>query len=249
MPSNWQHVAELLANALNPSADRQFRSAADGWRAVLEVLAPCLRSSRPRPAGSSTSLASPESKLPDPRWCAAQAVEELGAELRRQRRRETHAAALLSVARWWQHAVPSREASEIAAANESTPPQARPIRPHDGWRMELTASEWQGFMELPGLTRVLAEELRLILGAERFPFQRSVLRVGWRHGWFDESTDRDAAQYLLANIASEGGLDRRALWRGLTEVAERWCGRQPDCDNCPLRAALPAGGPISLGEE
>ena len=251
MRSNWQQVAELLTNELSPAPGWPIRSASEAWQGVLEVLAASLRSVRSKTAVTSTASPTPDSPLLDPRWCAAQSIEELAVELRRHRRRETHAAALRAVAHWWTNVVPPplHETVDSGAAPGSGHTSGRMAHPPNTWRIELSQAEWRKFAELPGLSRGLAEELRLMLGAETFPFQRGVQRVGWRHGWFDEATDRDAAQHLLATIAAEGGVDRRELWSGLSEVAERWCGRKPDCDSCPLRGVLPARGPIPLGEE
>ncbi len=251
MRSNSQQVAELLTNELSPAPGWPIRSASEAWLGVLEVLAASLRSVRSKTTVTSTASSTPDSPLLDPRWCAAQSVEELAVELRRHRRRETHAAALRAVAHWWTNMVPPplHETVDSGAAPGSGHTSGRMAHPPNTWRIELSQAEWRKFAELPGLSRGLAEELRLMLGAETFPFQRGVQRVGWRHGWFDEATDRDAAQHLLATIAAEGGVDRRELWSGLSEVAERWCGRQPDCDSCPLRGVLPARGPIPLGEE
>lgn len=251
MRSNWRQVAELLTNELPPAPGWPIRSASEAWQGVLEVLAPNLRSARSKTPVSSTALATPDSPLLDPHWCTAQPIAELAAELHRHRRRKTHAAALQAVAHWWKNVVPPslHETTDSGLAPASGHISGRLAQTPNTWRIELSQAEWRKFAELPGLSRGLAEELRLMLGAETFPFQRGVQRVGWRHGWFDESTDRDATQHLLATIAAEGGVDRRELWSGLSEVAERWCGRQPDCDKCPLSGVLPASGPIPLGEE
>lgn len=260
MQPRWRQATQLLAEHLKMPRSVLIKTPGEAWIGVIEVLAPLVRPARVRPP-QVTPPSTGELFL-DPAWCATCTLEELESGLQHTRRRTSHGAAVQAVARWWQARIAPLIAADLEGEVESVGwsalnPDPEPVEAadgwdgstHRGWRVQLSEGEWDELTRLRGLTRSAAEELRLLLGAEIFPFQRGVLRVGCRHGWFDESTDRESTQHLLGLWADDAGLDRRILWSWLLEVAQRWCGRNPDCGQCPLEEALPPRGPIALAEE
>lgn len=78
------------------------------------------------------------------------------------------------------------------------------------------------------------------------PLERSLLRVLVRHGWLDTEFDESEP---LALFQSAVGPQVEVLVnavRGLQAVGDRFCGRVPKCEVCPLSRWLPASGPRDL---
>jgi len=248
MPSQWTQWLDWLAQHSELSATH-IASPTGIWQQLLERLAPLTsrarrQSARPAPVDHPDD---PERFTPE--WCAGLSGEDLRRELQRSRRRETQAVGVRSLARWWvEHVAPQGHGSpaERPTAGQVAPAGAEP---QGGWRMRLSPGAGRDLLALEGVARGVAEEVRFWLEGEACPVPRGVLRVGWRHGWFDEATDREAAQHVLARWAEETGVDRRVLWNGLRQVGEEWCGGEPNCGPCPLQVALPARGPIPLSME
>jgi hypothetical protein len=71
------------------------------------------------------------------------------------------------------------------------------------------------------------------------------LRIAIRHGWLDlPAADEDAQATFLSGLGETTDELRDGI-RRLQDIGSRFCGRVPDCEPCPLKAWLPAGGPLS----
>lgn len=90
---------------------------------------------------------------------------------------------------------------------------------------------------------------RIVLYAARrpwVPLERSLLRVLVRHGWLDSEFDETDPLALLQSVVGSDVASLTAAVRGLQAVGDRYCGRIPRCEACPLSPWLPASGPREL---
>lgn len=132
---------------------------------------------------------------------------------------------LRKLAEWWQR-----------HAGDKSAPDFRQRRLAD-WQAELRA--------VRGVSWELADRILLFAGRlPVYPLDRGSMRIAARHGWIDLTAEYDDWQAFFVHRDGEFDLREVALWNTL--VARGFCGRQPDCDHCPLRACLPERGPVSL---
>lgn len=102
-----------------------------------------------------------------------------------------------------------------------------------------------------GLGPATVDELLLFAARLKvFPVDRAALRVAVRHGWLSlPMEDEDAQSFFVRGIGqaeiSGTAIDPREFSRLLAQVGASHCGREPNCDGCPLQSMLPPGGPLS----
>ncbi len=136
------------------------------------------------------------------------------------------------------------------------PQKASVVRALAGWWATQFGDEcnpdWTGSIstyrealrQIRGLGPAVVDELLLFgPGLAVFPVDRTALRVAVRHGWLDLPVDDEDAQSLFARGADRSVTEMRELSQLLTKVGEEHCGREPQCDGCPLQSMLPEGGP------
>lgn len=114
------------------------------------------------------------------------------------------------------------------------------------------APEWTGSVQsyreslraIRGLGPATVDEL-LLFGAKLrvFPVDRTALRVAVRHGWLDLPIEDEDAQSFYVGRAGGNADSLMELSQLLTKVGEAHCGREPNCEGCPLQPMLPEGGP------
>ena len=139
------------------------------------------------------------------------------------------------LARHLYHSTPLRATKQRHAGDKSAP-DFRQRRLAD-WQAELRA--------VRGVSWELADRILLFAGRlPVYPLDRGSMRIAARHGWIDLTAEYDDWQAFFVHRDGEFDLREVALWNTL--VARGFCGRQPDCDHCPLRTCLPERGPVSL---
>jgi endonuclease III related protein len=95
-----------------------------------------------------------------------------------------------------------------------------------------------------GISHAAADAIALVFAEMPvFPVERAAHRVLKRHDWLDFDADDEL---LRDEVESGLGHDARRLrqfhaWIGY--VGRDYCGQTPRCDDCPLAAILPEGGP------
>jgi endonuclease-3 related protein len=140
------------------------------------------------------------------------------------------ARALHSLADWWLQ--DSGRDSESPLAWE---------RPAEAFREELRA--------LPGVSLTLADRILLFVGGlPVFPVDRAALRIACRHGWMEQTAEYDEWQSFFTRESAEARIQLTDLAHWLSAIGGEFCGAKPQCEQCPLRALLPACGPVPLTE-
>jgi endonuclease-3 related protein len=104
----------------------------------------------------------------------------------------------------------------------------------------------ESLRRIRGLGPATVDEL-LLFGARVavFPLNRGALRVAVRHGWLDLPIEDDEAQDFFVRGLGSNGIDAREFSRLMSLVADSHCGREPNCEGCPLQPLLPPGGPLN----
>ncbi len=134
---------------------------------------------------------------------------------------------LCDLAGWWQR--------RIGAADALAAFRGRSL---EHWQSELRA--------IRGVNWDLADRILLLVGGcDVYPLDRASMRIAQRHGWMDAAAEYDDWQAFFASAKREDAVDLAQLWRWNVQVGREFCGRKPDCEKCPLKALLPAGGPLS----
>jgi endonuclease-3 related protein len=135
------------------------------------------------------------------------------------------ASLLRSVAEWW-----------IAQFGGSSSPE---------WSRGLEFYR-ESLRKIRGLGPATVDEL-LMFAAQLpvFPLDRGTLRVAIRHGWLDLPLEDEEAQNFFVRGLSQAEIDPRSFSRLVSRVAAAHCGREPNCEGCPLQPMLPPGGPIN----
>jgi endonuclease III related protein len=111
---------------------------------------------------------------------------------------------------------------------------------------------------LKGIGAAGADAILLFaLGRPSYPVDRATFRILVRHGWLDISASYEEARDTLTSAAATttGGGERddtnllQDLSRGFEDVGRVFCrAAAPHCDRCPLKNALPEGGPLDVNE-
>lgn len=111
------------------------------------------------------------------------------------------------------------------------------------WSAGLQAYR-ESLRQIRGLGPATVDEL-LLFAAELpvFPVDRTALRVAVRHGWLDLPVEDEDAQSLFVRGVDGSPVRLQELSRLLAKVGEAHCGREPQCDGCPLESLLAGGAP------
>lgn len=99
--------------------------------------------------------------------------------------------------------------------------------------------------ELRGFGPTAVEAMLLFgMGRLAYPVDRATVRVLFRHGWADPPLEFDETRELLEGLSPDRPDQLRVLSAGLRAVAKQFClVKRAECEHCPLRCLLPAGGP------
>jgi endonuclease III len=173
-----------------------------------------------------------ESSLRTARAAAEQSVARLVAELEAAGFAGNKAGLLRALAEWWQRRIGEADALPVFG-NRSL----------EYWQNELRA--------IRGVSWDLADRILLFVGGlAAYPLDRGSMRIAHRHGWMDARSEYDDWQAFFVSAARDADVDLQQLWRWNMQAARDFCGRNPDCETCPLNTLLPASGPLPFdGEE
>jgi endonuclease III len=123
---------------------------------------------------------------------------------------------LHSLAEWWQSRFGGADALPMSG-NRSL----------EHWQNELRA--------IRGVNWDLADRILLfVAGLAVYPLDRGSIRIAHRHGWTDAGSEYDDWQSFFVSAARNAGLELRQLWRWNSQVGRDFCGRNPNCEKCPL---------------
>lgn len=109
-----------------------------------------------------------------------------------------------------------------------------------------TESLRQQLLQISGIGPETADSIALYAGHHAvFVVDAYTKRILLRHGWLDEDADYFAIQdFFESNLPTDVEL-YNDFHAQIVMVGKNWCKRShPDCDRCPLREYLPAGGPL-----
>ncbi|HUQ69968.1 MAG TPA: hypothetical protein VM165_10620 [Planctomycetaceae bacterium] len=156
---------------------------------------------------------------------ATQSLAQLLEALKPVPRGPQKAGVVKALAEWWQ--------SEFG--DEANPTWPRAL---EDYRTELRS--------IRGLGPETVDRLLLFgAGLAVAPVDRATLRIAVRHGWLDlPVTDEEAQATFLAGLGRSVDELRDGV-RRLHDIGAEFCGRVPDCERCPLKPFLLAGGPLS----
>lgn len=192
----------------------------NSWKTLLRVLLGGA-------AGASKSPAI-ESVLEQPQFTSAAALAEtttgmLVEVLQPIPRGPQKASVLRSVANWWMTNFGADCSPDWSSSLETYRDSLRAIR---------------------GLGPATVDELLLFAGKLAvFPLDRGTIRVAVRHGWLDLPLEDGEAQDFFVRGLGQVEIDPLQFSVLINRVATEHCGREPDCEDCPLKSALPEGGP------
>lgn len=83
-----------------------------------------------------------------------------------------------------------------------------------------------------------------------YPLDRASYRILARHGWVDPWAEYDEARGLVEHACGDDPERLQHLSRWLERLGREYCKASvAQCEHCPLRAFLPAGGPVGLDGE
>lgn len=138
------------------------------------------------------------------------------------------AAVLYELAKWW--------LSHVAEADALAVFRSRSLE------------DWQnGLRAIRGVSWDLADRILLFVGGRAvYPLDRGSMRIAVRHGWLDVAAEYDDWQEFFVSSAGKYGVNLEQLWRWNVKVGRDFCGRNPDCENCPLKTLLPECGPVAM---
>ena len=113
------------------------------------------------------------------------------------------------------------------------------------WTRELDDYR-ESLRRIRGLGPATVDEL-LMFVAELpvFPLDRGTVRVAIRHGWLDLPLEDMESQSFFVQGLATAEIDPRQFAMQISQVAKAYCGREPDCENCPLKPLLPPQGPLN----
>ena len=152
---------------------------------------------------------------------------------------------------------------EVLAPVPRGPQKASLVRTVAAWWIEQfgeeLSPEWsrgatfyrESLRAIRGLGPATVDELLLFAARLKvFPVDRPTLRIAVRHGWLSlPIEDEDAQSFFVRGLGqaeiSATAIDPREFSRLLAQVGASHCGREPNCDGCPLQSMLPPGGPLS----
>lgn len=217
-------IAKAEAHLRSAYGSAELPAWSNDWRAFLQdlLLGPFVTAAdeRVRSALESPALANPGSTL---QTSTGQLVELLAGIPRGPQK----ASLLRAVAEWWLNEFGDQSAVE--------------------WSKELDFYR-EALRRIRGLGPATVDEL-LMFAARMpvFPLDRGTLRVAIRHGWLDFPVEDADAQDFFVRGLREAEIDPRAFSWLVSKVAEAHCGREPQCEGCPLQPLLPLNGPLNPG--
>lgn len=99
-----------------------------------------------------------------------------------------------------------------------------------------------------GVGRATADGIALhVFGRATYPLDRATYRILVRHGWIDVTADYDEAVQVLTAATDGDPAELARAASGFADIGRRFCKPSgPRCEPCPLKAFLPAGGPIAV---
>lgn len=112
---------------------------------------------------------------------------------------------------------------------------------------ELTTERLRDeLLAIPGLGPATTDAILLeVFRRPTYPIDRATYRILARHGWIDEHADYDEARATIEDALGENLTRLRSLSEWFRRVGVDFCrARTARCERCPLRSALPEGGPI-----
>jgi len=138
---------------------------------------------------------------------------------------------LCELAKWWIRHIGEADALVVFRG-----------RSLEHWQNELRA--------IRGVSWDLADRILLMVGGcAVYPLDRGSMRIVLRHGWLDTTAEYDDWQAFFVSSAGDSGTSLEQLWRWNLKVGREFCGRKPDCGNCPLKTLLPDRGAVPLEGE
>jgi len=142
------------------------------------------------------------------------------------------AGALWGLAQWWMKSIGEQEPGAVF--------QQRSL---EAQRQELRA--------IRGVSWELADRILLFVGGLAvYPLDRGSMRIAARHGWMEMTSEFDDWQAFFVGGLRDADVDlgQVAMWNA--QLGREFCGKEPKCEECPLRTLLPERGPVALeGEE
>lgn len=213
-----QAIAQLQTRYQPPdhSADTDH----SGWSRFVRTL---LGISTSHPASETLKDLLVASSIATPSAASGTSAGELVEVLKPIPRASQKASVVRAVAAWWL----AQFGDELSPEWSASPSHYR-----------------ESLRQIRGLGPATVDEL-LLFAADLpvFPIDRTALRVAIRHGWFDWPIEDEEAQSFFTS-----GLDRSIeLMKDfsglLSKVGEDFCGKEPQCEGCPLQSMLPASGP------
>jgi endonuclease-3 related protein len=215
--SRLQHAASLLRTAYGTP---ELPSDESSWSRCLATL---FGVTAGHPASAALNELLSSGPLASPDETVNTVAGRLAEQLQPIPRGPQKASVVRALAAWWITQFGNDCSPQWSASVQSYRESLRPIR---------------------GLGPAVVDEL-LLFGARLrvFPVDRTALRVAVRHGWLDLPIEDEDAQSFYVGRAGEGTDNLMELSRLLTKVGEAHCGREPNCEGCPLQSMLPEGGP------
>jgi endonuclease III len=231
MPQNILHDAAAL---LARHYEAPLASAPAGeWSTLVRIV---LEHGRPMKKSRDWSWIT-DSSLGTARDAADQTAPRLAEVLESTGYAGNKAGLLHRLAQWWQRRIGEADALEVFQSHSL-----------EHWQNELKA--------IRGVSWELADRILLIVGGcAVYPLDRGSMRIALRHGWMDATSEYAEWQAFFARAARAatdrevGPIDLSQLWQWNVQLGRYFCGRDPDCENCPLKTLLPAGVPVRLEDE
>ncbi len=194
------------------------------WRTLVELVLERGRSAKEADDWSWID----ETLLATPAETAPQTGPRLTALLEGAGRRARHVGVLPGLAAWWLRRFGDRDPAAVFRR-----------RPLEAWQQELRA--------IRGVGWELADRILLVVGGlDVYPLDRGSMRIAARHGWMDVAAEYDDWQTFFVRGFREAAVDVTVASSGLSRLGREFCGRQPNCEECPLKSLLPARGPVAL---
>ena len=143
----------------------------------------------------------------------------------------SHAGVLHRLAEWWLLAIGESEAAKVLEQ-----------RSLEAWQNDLRA--------IRGVNWDLADRILLFVGGRAvYPLDRGSLRIAARHGWMEMTVEYDDWQVFFVAGLRDADVELAQFSRWSSRLGREFCGAKPKCDDCPLKAMLPARGPIPFDDE
>lgn len=172
-----------------------------------------------------------ESPLRTPDETAASERSRLEEILEEAGQRASLAGALSGLAKWW-----------LRKLGDTDAPADFLSRSLETWQSELRA--------IRGVNWELADRILLVVGRlPVYPLDRGSMRIAARHGWVEMTAEYDDWQAFFVGGLRDSDVELWQLSYWNRRMGRDFCGKAPQCEECPLRELLPARGAIKLENE